>query len=197
MFVLNADKGSTRGAMILSSKVRIVVLIVAALLIMLAPGHAPDKVIRQNGHNYSTWRTLPVGVYTSSRDLFKPARDAMNLFNEGFARSVFKLASKNKSLIRIHCTTDEPPRRPHARTYPTDKDGNMTDVRIYVNCKENFTDEVLRNLVAHELYHALGFYTPGLGHSYRRECISYPLAHEGQSICKEMVEDFKERYPVY
>lgn len=180
--------------MISSSRIRIAVLIAAVILILLAPGHAPDKVMRQNVNNYSTWKTLPVGVYTSSRNLFKPVRDAMNLFNEGFARSVFKLASKNKSLIRIHCTTDEPPRRPHARTYPTDKDGNMTDVRIYVNCKENFTAEVLRNLVAHELYHALGFYTPGLGHSYRPECISYPIAHEGQLVCREMKEDFEGRY---
>jgi hypothetical protein len=143
------------------------------------------------------WKDLPVRIYIKDEHLKEAVTLATELLNDAFNEEVYTIADRDNAELIISCVDK-------GDLAPLIGGGATIDVnasfiyssKITIGCGGYRDVELSRNTIAHELYHSLGFWTPGLGHSYNEHCISYPLIGKAGYVCKEMIEDFNQRYHV-
>lgn len=185
--------------------------ILAIAIFMSACGMAPVK-----------YKTLPQAVYVYDKEQLGEATNiAMealnnilgNSLNEGEVGELFFDPSTNQTedtiIVSIQCDKDnyiEPDRQGRCVMYD-DGNGFITRSLIYIRCDDPkllppYDYWTMPHLIAHELYHCLGFYD----HPFGQECLSAdpipsntindedPEKNIESLICPEMIEQFDEVY---
>jgi hypothetical protein len=144
------------------------------------------------------WRQLPVRIYVTDEKLLGPTHKAVEIMNEGFNRSVFLMSTNSRAPLRLYCDKERVlPMRDAGATFAY-LGASIYLGEVFIDCdwSARANPTVVSNIIAHELYHVLGFMTPGLGHSYNVNCISFPYARKEVCVCDEMKKAFHDRYPV-
>lgn len=147
--------------------------------------------------NNARWKSLPVGVYTDNELLKSMLDEAVESFNWGFGKGkeifisgnniqVLCVKTKELSGFNGYCNYE----------YGMDETIDYAVVRIACDNFENQPRQYLVNVIAHELYHCLGF-----DHHHENSwCVSYEHIN-GCSFehltCDEVKLDISVKYPEF
>jgi hypothetical protein len=149
---------------------------------------------RESPDSYAIWASLPVSIFVQDGCLKEPVQNGVNLLNTGLKREVYVVRNNPDASIQVFCDGEHLPSNLDAYASTNYESGVLMKATVAIRCNRVCDNGSASIIIAHELYHALGFMTPGLGHSRLPLCLSFPHIHQYMRVCGEMRRDFDTRY---
>lgn len=139
---------------------------------------------------------LPVNVHVIENFLVDPTSDAINAMNIGLGYNVYGMSDESY-LILVQCGTEFPNDFiAYTIVHHNTINARIVSSDVYIDCTKNFDSWVLSHVIAHELYHSIGF----LEHSPNEDCLMNRVtpvyADIENEICYDMNASFNSTYGI-
>ncbi|NIQ92411.1 MAG: hypothetical protein GWN93_26900 [Deltaproteobacteria bacterium] len=150
------------------------------------------------------WESLPQEIYVEDGVIEKTNQDLSDLVQQGIDEmskhfgSTFEVTDNQDAKIIAFCNNElleDENIRAYAYVNWNQKSGLIYSGTIEVDCDADMPDSYYVYMIAHEMFHSLGF----IDHYENPDClnsITFTIKKTIEDqICDDMVDDFYDRYP--